>query len=502
MKKGKNITLINAIANVFCNFTTILSGFIIPRLILLKFGSDVNGLISSFNQFFGYISLVEGGINSVVMANLYRPLAEKNYKSISSIVKITQKFYNKLSLIFVVYTLLISIIYPVVFKTGFSYTYVSTLGLILGLALFIQYNFALSLRILLNADKKVYVVSFTQILITVINVIAFIILINVFPSIHFIKLVSSLIFILQPIIYNKIVNKYFELDKDVDVDKNILKSRWDGFAISLANFVHSNTDVVILTTFTNLATVSVYSVYTLVTKGMSQLVRAFASGIAPSMGNLYVQVDNKELNNKFELYEFSNFLLTFFTFSIGGLLITPFVKIFTKGVEDANYYQPIFGILIILSEACYCLREPYLNMAFAANKFKDIRKHAYIEAIINITLSLILVNKLGLIGIAIGTLVAIIYRTVFQIIFLKYNVLYREYKHSVYKFIIFAFFTIIAYFICIIFLQIKKLTILSWIGHAVCYCIIFAIIYSIMIILFFKKDYIYIQNKIKNKIKK
>ena len=192
-KNNKNITLINAVSSMMLQIFTIISGFIIPKLILVTFGSEVNGLIASFNQFFGYISLVEGGLTGVVMAKLYKPLVDKNNEKISSIVNTTKKFYNKLAVIFSLYTIILAIVYPLIVKTNFSYMYVSTLGVILGIGLFIQYNFSLALRILLNADKKVYIVSITQIFILFINLIMFILVIKIFPNIHILKLITALL---------------------------------------------------------------------------------------------------------------------------------------------------------------------------------------------------------------------------------------------------------------------------------------------------------------------
>ena len=96
-QKTKNITLINTIFSLLLQIVTIISGFIIPRLILKTFGSDVNGLVSSLNQFLSYISLIEGGLTGVVLASLYKPLEEKNYNKVSGIVKATNKFFKKYS---------------------------------------------------------------------------------------------------------------------------------------------------------------------------------------------------------------------------------------------------------------------------------------------------------------------------------------------------------------------------------------------------------------------
>ena len=69
-----NITLKNIVSNIILQVVTIISGFIIPRIILINLGSDVNGLVASLNQFLNYITLLEGGVSSVILANLYKPL--------------------------------------------------------------------------------------------------------------------------------------------------------------------------------------------------------------------------------------------------------------------------------------------------------------------------------------------------------------------------------------------------------------------------------------------
>ena len=71
-------TLLNMISGLILQFFTLLSGFILPRIILTFFGSEVNGLVSSLNQFLSYISLVEGGITGVIMANLYEPIVKRD----------------------------------------------------------------------------------------------------------------------------------------------------------------------------------------------------------------------------------------------------------------------------------------------------------------------------------------------------------------------------------------------------------------------------------------
>ena len=160
MKKSiKNkVALINIILSLILQICAVVSGFIIPKLILSYFGSNVNGLVSSLAQFLNYISLLEGGVTGVITANLYKPLINNDEEKISSIIKTTSMFYKKIGLIFILYSILLAFIYPVIFNTNFTFIYIFTLTLIMSINLLIQYMFSLTYRTLLNADKKVYLV--------------------------------------------------------------------------------------------------------------------------------------------------------------------------------------------------------------------------------------------------------------------------------------------------------------------------------------------------------
>ena len=207
------VTLLNMISGVVLQFFTLVSGFILPKIILTCFGSEVNGLVSSLNQFLSYITLVEGGITGVIVANLYKPIVEQDNNKISSILVTADRFYKKIGALFIAYSVILSIIYPLHFKTEFTFSYVCSLTLILSLTLLIQYMYSLTLRTLLNADKKGYVVNFTQTLIVIFNVLFALISVFIYPSIHVLKLISGSLFLLQPLIFNRYVKKNYKIVK-------------------------------------------------------------------------------------------------------------------------------------------------------------------------------------------------------------------------------------------------------------------------------------------------
>lgn len=480
------VTLLNMLSGLSLQICTIISGFIIPKIILSYFGSDVNGLISSLNQFLSYITLLEGGVTSVVVANLYKPLVTGDNQKLSAVIVTSKKFFNKIGIIFIIYSFCLAVVYPIIFKLDFLYVFLLTL--ILSMNLIVQYMFSITLRTLLTADKKLYIVSFTQIIITVLNTLLAFVSVKIYPSIHLLKLISGILFFIQPLVYSYFVKKYYDINWSTDIDNALLEERWNGFAINIAAFIHNSTDVTILTIFTNFATVSIYNVYSLVAVGLKSLVQSLTSGISTTIGLAYAREDWDEVNQKMDIYEYIIFLLVSFLFTVGMLLITPFVILYTRGIRDVNYSQPLFGVLLLLSEALYLVKYPHLNLSYDANKFKEITKPAFIEAIINIVISVALVRKLGLVGITIGTVAAMIYRMIFHVYFTSKIVKNRPQYIFYGKFFLFTVASALGAFICCRLLPFTDYSMTSWLVHAFVYSVILGCAYFFISVAFFRNE--------------
>lgn len=491
------ITLLNMVSGLVLQVCTIISGFVIPRIILINFGSGVNGLVTSLTQFLSYISLIEGGITGVVMANLYKPLIEKNENKVNSVVVASEKFFKQIGYIYIVYTIVLSILYPVLLHNEFGFFYTLSLTLILAVNGIIQYLFSATYRTLLSADKKVYIVSFTQSALVVANIILVYLSTIIYPSIHVLKGITAAVYLLQPVIFGRFTKKYYVIDRNVEPDAELLSKRWNGYAINFAAFIHQCTDVSILTIFSSLQMVSIYGVYALVTTGIKQLVMSITNGINPTLGQVYAKGDTDDLNNKLDLYEYIIFLLVFFLFTMTAILISSFVMIYTKGVEDAEYYQPLFGVLLVISEAIYLLKFPHLHLAYSADKFKEITPSAYIEALINIAVSIILVQKYGIIGVAIGTIAAMTYRMVYHVYYTNKLIPSRRQRIFYRKLLIFMIPTLICACFCVKVFPITNHNIINWLVHAAVYGIVIGIVILVISIIFFKNEIKFFMNYLK-----
>ncbi len=414
----------------------IVSALVIPRLILSRFGSEVNGLIASITQFMGYTSLLQMGVGGVIRAALYKPLAYSDNKQISSVVKAAEIFFRKIAILCFVYVVILTIVYPLLGNSSFSYFYSAALVAIIGASTITQYLFGFTYRSLVTADQRAYVYDITQLIATILNIIFSAFLIYIGCSIHLVTASSATVFIIQPIVLRVYTVKKYHLNNHVEADNTAIKQRWAGAGYSLADFVHRKTDIFVLTIFSTLKEVSVYSVYSVITNGLNAIISMTTNPFQAALGDMLAKGEKKTLDDTMRIYIFIVHFVASILFSVALCTIISFVKLYTAGIQDANYLRFDFAVFILLAEMFYCLRQPYQSIVNAAGHFRETQKGAFIEAGINIAVSILLVQKYGVVGVAVGTLVGMVYRTIDLIIYLTKHLIAYKFWYAIKRYLI------------------------------------------------------------------
>lgn len=432
MNKRKTYLRRNTTMSLVFELLTIVCGFILPRYILLSFGSDTNGLVSSITHFLGFISLCELGMGAVVPASLYKPLAEHNKNAISRVVASAQKFYRIVAIIFLIYIGFLLLFYPLIVKNTFNYGYTVALIIIISISTFAQYFFGISYSLLLKADQKQYISLIINSITLILNTAISVGLIKCGFGIHIVKLVSALIFIARPIFLTLYVKKNYDLDLKVRYEGEPIEQKWNGMAQHFASTVQEKADTVILTALSSLANVSIYGVYFMVINGIRGLVYSLTAGMSALMGNMLAKGEIDSLKNTFSKFEWMMHTVSTLLFTITGILVVPFVRIYTNGLADSSIYiAPAFSTVMCIALAARCMQMPYNVVIQVAGKFKETQTSAIIEPVLNVFISIVMVYKFGLIGVAIGTLISMIYRMFYLSIYLMKNIIYIKSKHFI-----------------------------------------------------------------------
>ena len=427
-KSTRQKLLLNSTSALIYEVTAILCGLILPRMIVRTFGSEVNGLVNSIGQFLHIISFLDLGIGAVVQSALYKPLAENDHAETSRIIASAKKFFFKIALILTAYVVFLFIFYPFMAHQDFGWLFTALLVAAMSISYFAQYYFGVVDRLLLLANQEGYVQYSAQIITIILNTIACIVIIKMGASIQMVKLTTSLIYLARPVFLRYYVNRNYQIDRRIKFDGEPIKQKWNGVAQHVSYVVLTSTDNIVLTLFSTLTNVSIYSVYNLVIHGIKQLFLSMTSGVKALLGELWAKKEREKLLEVFGMAEFAIHTATVFVFACTWKLILPFVSIYMHGVTDAEYIQPVFAAVLILAHAVHCLRIPYNMLILVTGAYKESQNMHIITAAINLGVSILVVSSMGLVGVAVGTLIAMLYQTVWMILYDSKNNIYWPLK--------------------------------------------------------------------------
>ena len=194
---------LNIVITLLCQIGSFACAFMLPRWQIRAFGSEVYGATTSIAQFLAYITLLEGGIGGVARAALYKPLAERDTKAISSIVKEVRDFFRVVAFIFFAYVLVLGVFYKRISHfEALDWAATFWLVIVISLSTFAEYFVGITYSVLIQAAQRTYVINLIKLFTTVLNAALVFVLLKNNCDIIQVKLGSSLVFIIRPILMN------------------------------------------------------------------------------------------------------------------------------------------------------------------------------------------------------------------------------------------------------------------------------------------------------------
>lgn len=401
----------NVFFGLLSQFITTAIGFIIPRLIVVNLGSEANGLLSSVNQALVYLGLLEAGIGTATVQALFRPIATNDHDGINAILSATHRYYKRVGFWYFAAVLALAIVYPLVVQSTLSPITVFFVILFSGMSQVVNFFFQGKFRMLLVAEGKNYILTnlatITFLCTSVLKIILLLSKCNlaVLQGMYFAFTLLQMIYI-----YYYIRKNYDWIDLSVEPDMESLSQRNAVLVHQISGLVFSNTDVLLLTYFSGLKSVSVYSMYMMLYSMISGVITTVNSGLSFALGQAY-KADRKKFMKLYNAFESYNMALTFSLFCIASAFILPFLRIYMDGVDDINYIDPYLPYLFVATYLLSNGRSAAQRVIEYAEHFKLTQKRSILEACINLVISIIAVHRFGIYGVLIGTIAALLYRS-------------------------------------------------------------------------------------------
>lgn len=405
---------------------TIILGIVVPRLILTSYGSEVNGLITTVTQIYTYIALLEAGVGITTVQALYKSIGRDNVADSNAILAATNRYYKKTGLVYLLAMALFSLLFPLCVETSLSMRTVTLIIIFNGLGSVINYLFHAKYLLLLQAEGKNYVQTIMNMVVNVLKNVAKIVLMANGTDVVFVQMIGMLVSLLQMIyVYIYIKKKYRWIDLSVEPNYGAISQSKNVLVHQISGLVFNNTDAIVLSVACGLKMVSVYSLYAMLIGMVGTALSTVTSSFIFSLGQTY-HSDRVCYRKMFECYELYYMALVFSLYAITYIFLLPFIRLYTQDVYDINYLDMYLPVLFVLKHLLSCGRSACNQAINIAGHFKLTQNRAILESVINIVVSLIAVKYLGIYGVLLGTIAALLYRTNDMILYANRKILDRN----------------------------------------------------------------------------
>lgn len=425
----KSKFLKNVITGFGGQLIAIILGLVVPRLIIKSYGSDVNGLLGTITQVFTYIALLEAGIGQSAKNALYKPVTENDRHSINKILAAAEKYFRKLSYIYILGVLGLAILLPFTIKTNINYWTVFFITIFEGLSGAISFYFIQTPTLFLSVDGKNYINNAVNLIDKTIGYAVKIFMAVLGINIIVLQLAYFVISILKAFFYRVYLRKRYGWLSMKEKTSISLPDRNSYVLTEIAWTIFSSTDMIVLSTFLSTKMSSVYSVNNMIFTNLNVLLNSVFYSVAYLIGYAY----HESLEKYEKVHDGMNSiflgLMTVFM-SISYLLIIPFINLYTSGVSDVNYIYPSLPLFFCLIQILSWSRFVSGQLTGIAGYAKSTSYVSLVEAFINLSLSIILVKKYGIVGVTIATVVALPLKVIWCTYIADKKVMHRSFKKS------------------------------------------------------------------------
>lgn len=411
-------------------FFIIILGIIVPRIILTNYGSDVNGLLSTVTQIFTYMALLEAGINQAARNALYKPLAEGNREGVSFVASVAQNYFRKITIFYGMGVLILACIVPFALKSNVDRLTIFLVVLFEGMSGVVSFYFIQTSSTVLSADGRGYINNSLTVINKVISYGVKLVMASLRMNVAFLQFVYFLITIGKVIFYEIYFKKNYSWINYKAAPKGAkLKDRNSYIITEIAWTIFSSTDMIILSIFISTQMSSVYAIYNLVFTNINVLLNVVYSSVNYMLGHTFHE-DFAKYEKMHDAYTSMFLGCMTILMVVSYILIIPFIELYTRGVDDIEYIYTSLPLMFCMVQILSWSRYVSGNLTGIAGYAKETSKVSLIEAIINIVLSLILVNRFGIVGVLAATVIALPLKVVYCAYISDIKVMHRSLKKT------------------------------------------------------------------------
>lgn len=386
--------------------SAILMGFF-TRVVFTRMLSEgyvgINGL---FTDILNILSLSELGVGTAITYALYAPIAKGDIKKQQILMRMFRTFYRMTALFVMGAGLCLIPFLDILMKDRPDVDHLVLIYCLYLLNSVVSYLLIYK-KTLIDAHQMNYItVLYHNGFLVLQDICQIIILITTKNFVLFLS-VAVVCTIIGNVCMSRKADALFPYLKETCHEKLPQEERWDilknvkaMLMHKLGNVVVNNTDNLLISSFVGVVSAGIYSNYFLIIGSIRQVLDQALLGVSASVGNLGVLEDKDRVKSVFEQL----FFIGYWLFGFAGICLFEMLNPFVEFAFGKKYLFPREIVLVLcINFFINGTRRAVLIFKESMGLFWYDRYKAIAEALLNLSISILLVLHFGIVGIFIGT---------------------------------------------------------------------------------------------------
>lgn len=399
--------------NIFYGYvSTVVSSLfsiVVRTVFVYTLGVSYLGIAGLFTNVLGVLSFSELGIGSAIVFALYKPIAQEDTEKIKSLLALYKKAYRLIAAVVAVIGIVLVPFLQYLVHSEIPLAQVRIYYLIFLFntvsSYFVSYK-----NSYISALQKEYIVTNVTTIGNIVTNCAQMVLLLLGGDYLAYLLTAAVIGLLQKIATVCYLNRRYPILTDRDVkplDAETQKRIWRNVKALIVHQIGdvsvNQTDNIIISSFVSTAAVGLLSNYTTLSGLISTFTNRFFGSFTASFGNMLAKEPLEKQRKIYDVYDLLGFWIFGFVLISFVTLSQPFItlwlgeKLLLDDLTMVLYFVSLYlaGITLI----------PY-HFKVAAGKFNEDKWVAFAQAVTNLVVSILAIQRMGLPGIFVGTIVS------------------------------------------------------------------------------------------------
>lgn len=403
----------------------ILCQFASRTVIIYVLTIEYVGLSGLFSNILTMLSLAELGIGEAITFSLYGPIARNEKKTITEIMAFYKKVYISVGIFVLVAGFALTPFIDFFIKDMPDIPDLHLIYMLYVVNSAVSYFFSYK-SAFVTANQNNYIVVLNRGLCEVLMVIFQAVVLFTTKNYILFMVIGIAFILIQNISITVIADRKYPYLKEKAHSKmpdkifqEIKKNTWAMIFHKIGTIIVFATDNLIVSKFIGLISVGIYTNYCTITNAVTTFISKFFNAISASVGNLAATESAEVQERTFFRVLFINFWLYVFVCVCLFNLLNPFIRDIWLGEKYLFSMEIVF--FIVLKLYITGLRGSVQTFKNAKGLYWYNKFMPLYESLINLVISVVLVNYIGVCGVLIGTIIS----SLLTCVWIEPHVLYK-----------------------------------------------------------------------------